>query len=216
MGNNQMDDTLMFILYSDSTGNNITLSPRRGHGNTEPTYTKDIEVNVLAESGIFNGMMKANAMCKNCRSWGERSISPNDTAAKFIYSSGSGSLESNSLSAGLRRHSSYGSFTMDLTKAYGKAGVPITTSDTSGTVQTSSKSDHDVVPALHACAMILAFVGLLPLGVIVLRILNRPKWHGFNQALSALVALIGVCLGFYVGTLYNRVRCPRTLAMMSD
>lgn len=201
-----MDDTLMFILYADSTDKNITLSPRRSSGNVEPAYTKDVEVHVLAESGIFNGIMKANAMCKNCRSWGERSISQNDTAAKFIYATGSGSLKSNSLSAGLRRHSEYGSFTMDLTRAYGKAGVPITVSDTSGTIQTSDKSDHDVAPALHAGVMILAFVGLMPLGVAILRILNSPKWHGFNQAISAVVAMIGVALGLYIGTLYNRVR----------
>jgi hypothetical protein len=215
MGNDKMADTLMFILYADSTGKNITLSPRQTSGNVEPTYTKDIEVHVLAESGIFNGIIKANAMCKNCRSWGKHSINQNDTAAKFIYSSGSGSLKSNSLSAGLRQHSSHGSFTMDLTKAYGKAGVPTTTSDTSGTVQTSEKSDRDVAPALHAFAMILAFVGLMPLGVVILRILNSPKWHGFNQAISALVALIGMALGVYIGTLYNRVSLPNFAVLHS-
>jgi hypothetical protein len=100
---------------------------------------------------------------------------------------------------------------MDLTRAVGKAGVPagVVTSDTSGTVQTSDKTDHDFAPPLHAAVMILAFVVLMPLGVLILRILNSPKWHGFNQALSAVVAIIGLFLGIYISTMYNRVSTPR-------
>jgi hypothetical protein len=54
--------------------------------------------------------------------------------------------------------------------------------------------------------MILAFVGLMPLGLVILRIMNSVKWHGLNQALSAAVAILGVMLGIYCGTMYNRVR----------
>lgn len=205
-----MDGTLMFMVYADSTGKNITLSPRLSNGHVEPSYTKNVGISVLPGSGISNGIMTANVMCTNCRSWGKHSLSPNDTQAMFIFGSGDGSLKSNSLTAGIKRHSSYGSFTMDLTKAYGKAGVPAgaVTSDTSGTVQTSNKTDHDFAPALHAAVMILAFVVLMPLGVFILRILNSPKWHGFNQTLSAIVAIIGVFLGIYIGTMYNRVSTP--------
>jgi len=78
--------------------------------------------------------------------------------------------------------------------------------DTSGTVQDSIKTDYDFSPALHACVMILAFVGLLPLGIMILRIMDSPKWHGWNQALSAVVALIGAMLGIYIGTMYNRTK----------
>lgn len=208
MGNDKMDGTLIFMMYSDSTGKNITLSPRLANGNVEPSHAKDIGINILPGSGISNGIMIANAMCMNCRSWGDHSINPNDTQAKFIFASGSGSMKSNSLSAGVRRHSSYGSFTMDLTKAYGKQGVPagVITSDTSGTVQKSNKTDHDFGLPLHAAAMILAFVILMPVGIAILRILNSPKWHGFNQALSAAIALIGLFLGVYIGTMYNRTK----------
>lgn len=210
MGNDKMDGTLMFMMYADSTGKNITLSPRLSNGNVEPTYTEHVGISVLPGSGISNGVMTANVMCTNCRSWGDHILNLNDTQAKFIFGSGDGSLESNSLSAGIRRHSSYGSFTMDLTKAYGKGGVPVgvVISDTSGTAQTSDKSDNNFAPALHAAVMILAFVVLMPMGVFILRILNSPKWHGFNQALSAVVALIGLFLGIYIATMYNRVSTP--------
>ncbi len=59
--------------------------------------------------------------------------------------------------------------------------------------------------AIHGCIMILCFVGLMPLVVLILRIMNSVKWHGFNQALSAAIALIGTAVGIYAGTMYNRV-----------
>jgi hypothetical protein len=95
---------------------------------------------------------------------------------------------------------------MDLTKAVGAAGVPIREyADTSGTVETQDKTDHDFSAALHACIMILAFVGLMPIGVMILRVLKSPRLHGLNQAISAVLAILGVFLGIYAGTLYNRV-----------
>ena len=207
MGNNKMDDTLMFMMYADSTGNNITISPRLSYGHTEPSYTSNITYSVAAGSGISNGTMTANVICQNCRSWKGGSIDPTNTAAPFIYAAGpDGSLNSNSASAGIKRHALYGTFTMDLTKALGVGQMPFpATADSSGTVQDTEKTDHDFSGAFHACLMVLAFVGLMPLGVFILRVLNSPRWHGWNQALSASVALLGVFLGIYCGTMYNRV-----------
>lgn len=210
MGNNKMDDTLMFLVYSDPTGKNITLSPRLSYGHVEPSYTSNLTIHVLSGSGISNNKMTANAMCQNCRSWKGGSIDPTNTKAQFIYASGPhGSLKSNSFTAGIQRHASYGTFTMDLTKAIGAAAVPAAmTADTSGTSQESESSDHDFSGAFHACLMILAFVGLMPIGILILRVMNSVKWHGFNQALSTVVALVGVFLGVYCATMYNRVSQP--------
>jgi len=208
MGNNKMDDTLMFMVYADSTGKNITLSPRLSYGHVEPSYSDDIQVQVQPGSGIANNVMTANVLCSGCRSWKGGSINETMTNAQFIFASGpDGSLNSNSLNANIKRHASYGSFTMDLTKAFGAKGVPnAITADTSGTNQETDESDHDFSPALHACVMILAFVGLMPVGILILRIMNSPRWHGFNQAFSAVVAIIGALLGVYISTMYNRVR----------
>ena len=138
MGNDKMDDTLMFMAYADSTGNNITLSARLSYAHVEPSYDSNVSFSLQYGSGIINGNYVVNAICYNCRSWKGGLIDPTNTAAKFIFASGpDGSLNSNSLSADIKRHSSYGSFTMDLTKAVGTAGVPVAfTADTSGTVQT--------------------------------------------------------------------------------
>jgi hypothetical protein len=208
MGSDKMDDSLMMLVYADSTGNNITLSPRLSSGNVEPSYTSNITVNVLPGTGISNGVYMVNAMCKNCRSWKGGSVDPTSTSGKFIFAAGPGGrLNTNDLSANIKRHSVYGTFTMDLTKALGASGVPIAnTADRADSIQTEIKTDHDFSSAFHGCLMILAFVGLMPIGIMILRIMNSPKWHGWNQALSAAIALLGVMLGIYSGTMYNRVR----------
>jgi len=114
------------MAYSDSSGNNITLSPRLVYGEVEPEYTSSISVSVLPGSGIANETMTVNAMCSRCRSWKGGSIDPTNTAAQFIFAIGpDGNLKTNSLSADTRRHEEYGSFTMDLTKAVGVKGVPV-------------------------------------------------------------------------------------------
>lgn len=197
----------MFMAYSDSTGKNVTLSPRLSYGHVEPSYTKNITVEVLAGTKIENGNYTVNAMCSNCRSWKGGSIDPTNTAAKFNYATGpGGSLKSNSLTAGIKRHDLYGAFTMDLTKAIGVKGVPaIQFADGTGTLQTEDDSDRDLAPPAHAVLMILAFVGMMPLAVMILRILNSPKWHGIAQTASALVALIGTGVGIKAGMQYNRV-----------
>jgi hypothetical protein len=56
----------------------------------------------------------------------------------------------------------------------------------------------------------LAFVGLMPAGVLILRVLKSPRWHGLNQTASAALALIGAFLGIYAGTMYNRVSRPQS------
>ena len=197
----------MFMLYADSTKKNVTLSPRLSYGHVEPSYTSNVTVHVLSGSGIANNTMTVNAMCENCRSWKGGEINPSDTKANFIWANGpSGGLNTDSLSAGIKRHADYGVFQMDLTAAQGTAGVPAAvTADSSGTTQISYSSDQDFTPAGHGVVMILAFVGLMPLGVVILRVLNSPKWHGYNQALSFVIGLLGIFVGIYISTMYNRV-----------
>jgi len=207
MGSREMENSLMFMLYADSTKKNVTLSPRLSYGHVEPSYTSNVTVHVLSGSGIANNTMTVNAMCENCRSWKGGEINPSDTKANFIWANGpSGGLNTDSLSAGIKRHADYGVFQMDLTAAQGTAGVPAAvTADSSGTTQISYSSDQDFTPAGHGVVMILAFVGLMPLGVVILRVLNSPKWHGYNQALSFVIGLLGIFVGIYISTMYNRV-----------
>jgi hypothetical protein len=202
-----MKDTLMFIMYADSTGKNVTVSPRLSSGNVEPVYTSNVTCTVGPDSGIANGTMTARVLCQNCRTWKGGLIDPTSTAEKFIFGSGPRrSLKSNFATAALQEHSSYGTFTMDLTKAVGEGQFPnVVSADTVGTVQDSIQSDHNFLPALHAALMIIAFLGLMPIGLLILRVVDNVRWHGLNQTLSAVVALIGAFVGIYLGTIYNRV-----------
>ncbi len=54
--------------------------------------------------------------------------------------------------------------------------------------------------------MVFAFVGVMPFGLLVLRIMGWVRWHGINQTFAAILALIGMCCGIYLGTMYNRTK----------
>lgn len=62
-GANQMRNSNIFIIYADSTGSNVTLSPRLGNGEFEPDFNADAQVSLLEGSGIANGVMTANVRC---------------------------------------------------------------------------------------------------------------------------------------------------------
>ncbi|TGO42373.1 hypothetical protein BHYA_0009g00520 [Botrytis hyacinthi] len=209
MGSNKMKDSLMFMMYADSTGKNVTLSPRIASGESEPSHTTDIVVESLAGTGISNDTLTWNGRCLNCTSWKGGSLGPTTNQnATFIWANGPpGTLKSNSLHADVKRHDSYGVFSMDLSKAVGTSGVPaIPTSNSKGTIEIFQKGDSNISSAAHAVLMVLVFVGLLPLGIVILRFLNSPRWHALNQTISLAIALIGVGLGAKLGTLYNRTK----------
>ena len=63
-GANQMKNSNIFIIYADSTGSNVTLSPRLGKGEFEPKFNSDAQVSLLEGSGIADGIMTANVRCK--------------------------------------------------------------------------------------------------------------------------------------------------------
>ena len=53
----------IFVVYADSTGSNVTLSPRLGQGNRQPQAATTAQVSLLDGSGIANGKMTANVRC---------------------------------------------------------------------------------------------------------------------------------------------------------
>jgi hypothetical protein len=208
MGSNTMANSLMFLAYASSDGKNVTLSPRLSTGHKEPSYTSNVTFDILDGTGISNNIMTVNARCQNCRSWGASSIDIQSTVQSFIFASGSKDrLTSDSMTASIQRHATYGVVQMDLTKAVGTAGVPNAPSaNSAGTVEIQDKKDSNIMTPVHGALMIFTFVGLMPLGVLILRIMNSPKWHAINQTVSAAVALIGALLGVFIGFSYNRVR----------
>ena len=60
----RMPGANMFVIYVDSSGSNVTLSPRRTNSHREPQFTRDAAVSLLEGSGIEGDMMTANIRCK--------------------------------------------------------------------------------------------------------------------------------------------------------
>jgi hypothetical protein len=59
-----MKGSNIFMIYADAAGNNVTLSPRLGTGNSQPSADTTAEVTLLDGSGISNSMMVANVRCR--------------------------------------------------------------------------------------------------------------------------------------------------------
>jgi Cytochrome domain of cellobiose dehydrogenase len=59
----QMKASNIFMIYANAAGTNVTLSPRLGTGNSQPSADTTAEVTLLSGSGISNNMMIANVRC---------------------------------------------------------------------------------------------------------------------------------------------------------
>ncbi|KAI1360390.1 hypothetical protein F5Y08DRAFT_317497 [Xylaria arbuscula] len=203
---------LVLMAYPSKHGDNVTMSPRRSYGHSEPVYDPAIDVRALEGTGLFNdSTLIFNGVCSNCRSWSrDGSIDVTSSAQQMIYASGPvGYTRSDDPRASFKAHSSYGSFTMDLVRATGSDGVPeIPTNEnvtSAGAVQRSEETGYvDKKAILHAVFMILAFVGIWPFGILVLRVGNSPRWHAINQVVAFGLVLIGAILGFVISVSYNR------------
>lgn len=216
LGNDEMKGTLVLMAYASANAENVTFSPRLANSETEPKYYSDLEYETITNS---TGLMNAStfvysAVCHNCRNWPNGGkIDVNSTTQKFIFATGPfGDLTTNNQKESVRKHDEHGVFTMNLQQATGEAG-PVTlnssTVDNGATlVGKVTENDRDWVAVFHAVIMVGCFVGLLPLGVLLLKFGKWVRWHGVNQGLALVVIIVGFGLGVKTGTLYNRVSCP--------
>lgn len=60
-----MSGSNMFVIYTSSSGQNVTLSLRKSSGHNTPSATTDIKAELLGGSGVTNGVMTANIKCTN-------------------------------------------------------------------------------------------------------------------------------------------------------
>lgn len=139
----------MFVLYTSSTGSNVTVSPRLGTGYVMPQHDTATQITLLSGSGVSGGTMTANMKCANCQSWSGGTMDFTASSASWIYAIKSGSsINSNDLNAGIGMHDSAAAFTWDMSSAKGGGDVnpftsPITKSSsgsTSGAAGCSSVS----------------------------------------------------------------------------
>ncbi|KAI0528231.1 hypothetical protein F5B22DRAFT_584260 [Xylaria bambusicola] len=213
LGADAMDgNPLVLMGYPSKSGTNVTLSPRRCSGQNEPVYDSGIDVRALPGTGLFNDTTFIfNGVCGNCRSWSrDGSIDVSSTAQRMMYATGPiDDTQSDDPRKSVKFHSSYGSFTMDLVRATGEAGVPEIPANENvtsvGAVLLSAETGQvDKKAIIHAVFMILAFVGIWPFGILVLRVGGSPRWHAINQVVAFGFVLVGAILGFTVSVSYNR------------
>ncbi len=121
----QMAGSMMFVAYSNANGQSkenratsylfanthvdVTLSPRISPSHSEPQYSKNIDVTILAGTGITNGTFVVNAHCRNCKTWNGGSLDFSSNSQDWIYAVGpSQNLKSDSPSATMSQHDTFG------------------------------------------------------------------------------------------------------------
>uniref|UniRef100_A0A093V8B5 Cytochrome b561 domain-containing protein n=1 Tax=Talaromyces marneffei PM1 TaxID=1077442 RepID=A0A093V8B5_TALMA len=209
-----MQGSLIFVMYSNATGDGITLSPRIATGNKEPVLVPSLDVEILPGSNTSDGLMTVNARCKNCYSWNGGALNLSDTAYPWNYALGpntaqSVKLKSNSLSANLEMHVEYGLFTLDMTRATATGGVaalPTSFTNPIGSVATRPRVlTPNYRTILHAVLATIPLVFFLPTGVIFLRFFpGSVRWHWVSQTLSSVVSILGSAVGIFLSTLFNK------------
>lgn len=212
LGSNTMRGSLILMAYLSSSGNDVTFSPRIATGHNEPTFYPDLKVEALKGTGVVDGLLRFSGRCSNCRSWPGGSIDVLSAVQKCIFALGpSGTDGSDHPDAPLRFHSTYGNFALDLVAATGPAGTPTIPQDpddigTGATLGRAETNKRDWAAVAHALIMLVAFIGLMPMGVLFLRLGGWVRWHGANQGIVLAFIITGAGLGFHISTRYNRVR----------
>ncbi|KAL1297090.1 hypothetical protein AAFC00_004673 [Neodothiora populina] len=130
----QMAGAQMFVLYTDASGTNVTLSPRLSTGHSMPTYNSAAQVTLLDGTGVSNGVMTANFRCSSCSSWSGGDMDFTSSSGNFIYATRTGSgLDSDSPSASISQHNNHNDFQFDFTEARGGDSINPFTSGTAAT-----------------------------------------------------------------------------------
>ncbi|KAF2867456.1 hypothetical protein BDV95DRAFT_598122 [Massariosphaeria phaeospora] len=203
-----MEDSLMFILYLNREGNNVTISPRIADGNSEPTVARDIRLETLNGTGVVNDMFVVRAVCRNCRVWRGGAIDINNAAHPMIYAFGHGNaLQSDALDAPLKRHIRYGRFAMNMLLATGKGEVPSATKALSGVeLKGDMTRDHDRANLAHAVIGSLALFVLWPLNVIFAGFFRNIKIHVGVSILIMAFLITAYGLGISTSSQFNRTK----------
>lgn len=87
----------------------------------------------------------------------------------------------------------------------------LSTSLASVTTSSGASSDGDQTndsnwpSIIHAVALSVAFIIIMPLGAVVLRIIPASvRWHWVNQSLATILVAIGGVIGLWLSTMYNK------------
>lgn len=199
-----MSGAQMFVIYANEAGNNVTLSPRLGTGHVEPSEEPASGATLIAGSGIQNGQMTANILCKSCYRWKGGSMNLTGAGQQWIWASKTGdAIRSNSQSANIIQHDSYASFAVDLnTLSTGNTTNPFLDLANANVTEAGAVAVYDgVAIPIHGVIMCVAFIAGFPLGAFLIRLASFRGliWiHAGVQMLSYFGAIIGLGIGVYI------------------
>jgi hypothetical protein len=199
----EMENSLMFIMYANQRGDNVTISPRIGSKNAEPVFTDKVDLEVLPGTKIDedDSMMVARAVCRNCRGF----FKVKETKQPMMYAFGHGGLFSNSLSANLKRHIRYGRFTIDMVAATGTSGVPAKSNAMSGVGEVGEMvRDHDRANLAHAIIGCLALFVIWPLNVLFAGFFKNIRIHVGISVVIMVFLVVAYTLGISTSAQFNR------------
>lgn len=228
----KMERSLMLVAYPDASGASttrpcynmtwiifpadsadkmpdVTVSPRMGRAGGEPTATQTVKVEVLPGSGVQDGVMSVNARCKDCRVWPNGFLDATSAAQDMMFAFGPrNGMRSSLLDAPLKRHVSYGHFTMDLTAATGVGGVPLKSSEKRGVQMGAMKAETDRKALAHALLGCLVLFVVWPANILVAAMIRRTRFRVVSAI--AVVVCLGIVYGLGISTSYqyNRVSRP--------
>ncbi|KUJ19843.1 CBD9-like protein [Mollisia scopiformis] len=216
----------IFMIYANSAGDNVTLSPRLGSGNRQPESDTTTDVTLLGGSGISNGVMTANVRCSNCNTWTGGSMSLTDTNSNWIWAYKTGSvISSDDVSANLAQHSNYGETTFNLQNAGGGSSsnpflattaMSTSSGNNSGSSSSGSSSvggdsmpaDYANVRMAHAILAPIAFVLFFPIGAMAIRLLSFPGlvWvHAGWMTFTYIIVLSSMGMGVWMAVVSKQL-----------
>jgi hypothetical protein len=207
----QMSNSLMFIMYPNDDGDNVTISPRLGSKNAEPSFISSINLEILDGTTVNDSMLVLKAVCHNCLTWPGGKLDKEAKEHPMIYAFGHGTrLYSDSKSANLKRHIRYGHFTMDMVAATGTGGVPAKSSAISGVKMVGEMvRDHDRANLAHAVIGCLALFVIWPLNVLFAGFFKNIRIHIGVSIIVMAFLVTAYALGISTSSQFNRVS-PQT------
>jgi hypothetical protein len=212
LGSSSMDGALVLMIYMNKQGDNVTFSPRVSLGTYEPKYYPGFKYDVLPGTGLFDGHMVFSARCREgCQNWQGGWLDVSKDNEKAIWATGPvEGFASNYANASVRYHAAWGSFEIDMKRTFGHADAPVlndqSTSVGAKVLEDEDSGHWDKKSIFHGVVMIFTFVGMMPLGIVLLRVGNWVRWHAVNQTVAAVLAFGGLGLGVATSLLYQRSR----------
>ncbi|KAJ5598963.1 hypothetical protein VI817_000030 [Penicillium citrinum] len=201
-----MRDSNMFIAYTSSRNNNVTVSPRIGKGHFLPLYNPKSNISILEGSGIHNGIMTANVRCDSCLFWDGGHENLMNPSSPWIWGVKYGSpLRSDSMTMHLLEHDDDGVAFVNMRSASGTNSTmnPFLNLDNSTITPAWNRSPFDSIglnkkKIAHAILMTVVFVTLFPFAAMTLHLFPSSSIvlvHAFLQLFNLVIAIAGLAVG---------------------